>query len=89
MMNKLLITIAIMLGLNSMAFAEDGLFQRGTNYDEEQMLFMLRSNNVPILPYQHNLYGDQDADAAPLGGGILTLIGLGAGYAMAKKKKNE
>ena len=88
-MKKLIITIAIVLGLNSMAFAEDGLFQRGINYDDEQMLFFLRNNEMPILPYQHNLYGNQDADAAPLGGGILTLIGLGAGYAVAKKKKSE
>lgn len=88
-MKKLVITIAIVLGLNSMAFAEDGLFQRGINYDDEQLLFLLRNNEVPILPYQHNLYGNQDADATPLGGGVLTLIGLGAGYAIAKKKKNE
>ena len=88
-MKKLIITIAIVLGLNSMAFAEDGLFQRGIDYEDEQMLFFLRSNDVPILPYQHNLFGNQDADAAPLGGGILTLIGLGAGYAVAKKKKSE
>ena len=89
-MKKLVIIITIVLGLNSIAFAGDGLFQRGVNYyDEEQVLFMLRSNNMPILPYQHNLYGNQDADATPLGGGVLTLIGLGAGYAIAKKKKNE
>lgn len=88
-MKKLLITIAIMLGLNGMAFAEDGLFQRGMDFEEEQMSFFFRNDNLPILPYQHNLYGNQDADAAPLGGGILTLIGLGAGYALAKKKKSE
>lgn len=88
-MKKLLITIAIMLGLNGMAFAEDGLFQRGMNFEEEQMSFFFRNDNLPILPYQHNLYGNQDADAAPLGGGILTLIGFGAGYALAKKKKSE
>ena len=88
-MKKLILTIAIMLGLSSMAFAEDGLFQRGINYDDEQMLFFLRNNEVPIMPYQHNLYGNQDADVAPLSGGILTLIGLGVGYVVAKKKKSE
>ena len=49
-MKKSIITIAIVLGLNCMAFAGDGLFQRGINYDDEQMLFFLRNNEMPILP---------------------------------------
>ena len=88
-MKKLLITIAIVLGLNALTYAQDGLFQRGTNMNEVQWMYFRNGTPMPILPYQHNLYGNQDADATPLGGGVLTLIGLGAGYAIAKKKKNE
>ena len=44
------------------------------------------STTTPILPSGHG--GDGDVDA-PLGSGIAVLVGLGAAYAMAKRRKEE
>lgn len=88
-MKKLLLTIAIVLGLNAITFAQDGLFQRGNSMNDYQWVYFRNNIPVPILPYQHNLNGSQDADAVPLGSGVLSLIGLGVGYAIVKRKRNE
>ena len=45
-----------------------------------------RSGFSPLLP-AHGTNGD--ADATPLGSGALLLIGMGAAYAVAKKKRKE
>ena len=94
-MKKLLLTLAIVLGMGMTSFAtnEDyyeeggGLFGLGSKYfdfgnrdgeDDESLL----------LPYQHGLDEDFDADA-PLGSGIVALIGFGAAYLVGKKRKEE
>ena len=94
-MKKLALTIAIVLGLSIGAFAQGGLFQYGFVSDEEyygSAYWALDQNNMrdgntglfaPGLP-NHGLIDNQDA---PLGGGVLLLIGFGAAYAL--KKKNE
>lgn len=90
-MKKLALTIAIVLGLGMMTFANPnggGLFQRGIA-DEEYYGSGYYGNrnqyNSPLLP-QHGLYENQDA---PLGGGIVLLLGLGGAYLVAKKRKEE
>ena len=91
-MKKLALTIAIVLGLSIGVFAQGGLFQYGFVSDEEyygSAYWALDQNNMrdglfaPGLP-NHGLTDNQDA---PLGGGVLLLIGFGAAYAL--KKKNE
>ena len=94
-MKKLAITIVIVLGLGLSAFADGGLFQRGYNaknglsgytffgareVGEEEEIFI-----SPLMPI-HNLETDQEA---PVGSGIVVLMGLGAAYMVAKKRREE
>ena len=76
-MKKLVLTIAIVLGMGLASNAQ-GLFGRG-EVDE----YGMRDISLPSLP-NHGVNTNQDA---PLGGGALLLIGLGAAYAMSKKNK--
>ena len=87
-MKKLTLTLALILALamgasaqgfinNLDEYEEKGLFGRGLTLFEENEVY-------PLLPDGHNLEGDQDA---PLGSGIAVLIGLGAAYAVAKKRE--
>ena len=80
-MKKLILTIAIVLGLGTASFAQT-LFNRDGN-DQEEM-YSNRLGGLPVLP-DHDQ--DTDQDAAPLTGGALLLIGFGAAYAMSKRNK--
>ena len=84
-MKKLFLTIAIVIGMASVASAQifgistqpdGGLFNRETTDDP--------NSGTPILP-DHNQDGNQDA--APLGSGVLLLTGMGAAYALSKKRQ--
>ena len=95
-MKKLTLTIAIILGMTMTSFADgNGLFNRADNAKNGASAYTYFSGNrvggdemiTPALP-QHNLTGDQDADA-PLGSGIAVLMGLGAAYMVAKKRREE
>jgi hypothetical protein len=81
-MKKLALTIAIVLGMTIGAFAQGGLFGKGVTRDntrEDDGLL------IPSVPGEHGLSGDQNA--APVGSGIALLIGFGAAYAAAKRRK--
>ena len=95
-MKKLALTFAIVLGLSLTSFAGGGgLFQRGTEAEEET------NNRSGYFNYYDMFRGDRDGEGlpglpnhnedenvnAPLGGGTLLLIGLGAAYALKKKRK--
>lgn len=94
-MKKLLLTIAIVLGINYGAYPQfgGGLFQYGevTNeYYYGSVLYVLDQNNsrtpdmMPVLPG----HGSSDnQDAVPLGGGALLLFGFATAYALRKKKE--
>ena len=86
-MKKLAIIIALILGMSTVSFAQGGLFKRGAE-PEGEVYGPRDSNGMPLLPSAHNQNGNQDADA-PLGGGILVLAALGAGYAIVRRKKSE
>ncbi|MBQ0129579.1 MAG: hypothetical protein KBT57_07040 [bacterium] len=88
-MKKLVLTIAIVLGMTFAASAQyfgdngqpqgGGLFGRGETRDGGNS----SSVNTPLLP-GHGLDTNQDA---PLGSGGILLIGFGAAYALSKKNK--
>ena len=92
-MKKLVLTIAVVLGMTLGASAQyfakndaqpnqgGGLFGRGMVSDE--IFYGAAGNGLPLLPL-HNQDGDQDA---PLGSGALLLIGFGAAYAASKRRK--
>ena len=78
-MKKIVLTIAIVLGIGFGASAQsDAFFTQSfseyRNADDDVFL--------PALPYAHN---SEDHEPAPLGTGLLLLAGMGIGYAIRKK----
>ena len=92
-MKKTIITIAIILGLGTAAFADGGLFQRGYNakYGQSGYIYFDDKDPVrddvatPLLPP----HGSENNMPAPLGNGIAMLVGLGATYFIAKRQKQK
>ncbi len=94
-MKKLTLTIAIILGITMTTFADGGLFNRGYNAENGYSGYnyfgaKVEDDNagspaMPLLP-QHGESGNQPA---PLGSGIAVLMGLGAAYMVAKKRREE
>ena len=91
-MKKLVLTIAIVLGMTIGASAQyfgdngqpngGGLFCRGEIRDGAAGV---DETHTPFLPVHGS---DQNGDAeTPLGGGALLLVGFGAAYALAKKNR--
>jgi len=92
-MKKLTMTIAIVLGLSMMSFAQGGLFHRGANADGSPAEVSITGDGTkgpddgtPMLPIHNQNGSDQ---SAPLGSGIVLLTALGAGYLMSKKRREE
>ena len=94
-MKKLVLTIAIVLGITFGASAQyfanndaqpnqgGGLFGRGMVSDE-MFYGAAGTNGLPLLP----LHGQtENQDVLPLGSGALLLIGFGAAYAASKRRK--
>ena len=94
-MKKLTLTIAILLGITMTTFADGGLFNRGYNaengysgynyFGAKAEVDNAVSPATPLLP-QH---GQDTNQTAPLGSGIAVLMGLGAAYMVAKKRREE
>ena len=89
-MKKLIMTIAIVLGMGMSTFAQEvevyeekGLFGmgkgifRGGDGQEDPLL------NLP------GFGEEEDVDATPLGSGIAVLMGLGAAYLVGKRRKED
>ena len=90
-MKKLIMTIAIVLSLGTMAFAQDvevyeerGLFGMG----KESTIFGAKGDGDALMLPDHGETDDQDADA-PLGTGIALLTTLGAAYLVGKRRKED
>lgn len=84
-MKKLVLTIAIVLGVTLGAAAQErGLFDRGP--EGYQSSGNNRTAESLLLPTQHGSSGDQPT-SSPIGGGALLLIGFGAAYALKKRSK--
>ena len=91
-MKKLIMTIAIVLGMCFMSVAQDiseetyeekGLFGLG-----EATLFD-RGVNDPLMFPNHGEETDVDSDQVPLGNGIVLLTALGTTYLVGKKHKKD
>jgi hypothetical protein len=86
-MKKLALTIAVVLGLGLTTFAntnDGGLFQRGASEPASMEIFGNR-DVTPLLP----IHGEPGNGDAPLGSGVAVLLGLGAAYMVAKKRKED
>ena len=83
-MKKTITTIAILLGITLCATAQQtgGIFERG--YVSEEASNPRSGESLLSLPGSHG--SNTDAEA-PLGGGIAVLLGFGAAYAFAKRRK--
>lgn len=95
-MKKLILTSAIILGISLTTFADGGLFSRGYNAQNgysgyafftprEDSQDPAQGVNMPMLPS----HGETTNQPAPLGSGIAVLMGLGAAYMVAKKRKED
>ena len=100
-MKKLALVFTLMLGLSFGAYAQNGgLFGYGEGEKEESyniawysfyqdqdvdnsLFGLLRGGGTPGLPN----HGEDGNQPAPLGSGALLLIGMGAAYAAAKRRK--
>ena len=83
-MKKLIMTIAIVLGLSMTTFADGGgLFQRGA--DNTEMGQGNREGGLPGMP-GHGGTGNANA---PLGTGIVVLTAFGAAYLVGKRHREE
>ena len=84
-MKKLIMTLAIVLGLSMSTFADGGgLFQRGTE-PEQKGVYGTRGGGFPGMP-GHGGTGNADA---PLGTGIAVLTTLGGAYLIGKRRNQE
>lgn len=85
-MKKILFTIAIVLTMALSANAQrDGFF--GTWNNDEYRDFGDNNNPGIYVPSGNNPGEYTENQDAPLGTGLLILTALGAGYAVARKKR--
>ena len=90
-MKKLIMTIAIVLGLGMGTFAQEmeyqekGLFGKGADRTTGGLFSGLM---LPDLEEDDAYTTDENQDA-PLGSGIALLMGLGGAYLVGKKRREE
>lgn len=89
-MKKLVLTIAVVLSFVMSVSAQDeykggGLFKRGAMPTETAT----RQTPLLALPTQHGQSGDQPTDSVPVGSGMAVLVGLGAAYLVAQRRKEK
>jgi len=94
-MKKLTITLTLILGITMTTFADGGLFNRGYNAENGYSGYNYFGAKVegdkagsPAMPLLPN-HGESGNQPAPLGSGIAVLVGLGAAYMVAKKRREE
>ena len=94
-MKKLTLTLTLILGITMTTFADGGLFNRGYNAENGYSGYnyfgakaegdKAGSPAMPLLPN----HGESGNQPAPVGSGIAVLMGLGAAYMVAKKRREE
>ena len=97
-MKKLFLISAIILGSSLTTFADGGLFNRGNNaqYGQSSGYTYYNAKDgvrddvvTPMLPLHNQTTNQPASETTPLGSGIAVLIGLGAAYAVAKKRNEK
>lgn len=85
-------TLAIVLGLSMTTFADGGgLFKRGGNDEGSNSGFVMYESRTPNRGGIPGLpgHGETGNQPAPLGSGLVVLMGLGAAYLVGKKRNEE
>ena len=85
-MKKILLAIALVLTMGFGAKAQIGLGLTDSFFNDWAQSDLMREVTIINLPNDHGLTGDVNA---PLGSGLLVLTALGAGYAVARRKREE
>jgi len=83
-MKKTALTIAIVLTMGLGAFAQGGLLGKGATSDD-YLTGDKEGLTTPVIPVIHGSDEDQEG---PLSSGVAVLLGLGAAYMVAKKRKD-
>lgn len=83
-MKKILLAIALVLTMGFGAKAQIGLTD--AFFNDWAQSDLMRDITLISLPDQHGL--NTDVSGAPLGSGLLVLTALGAGYAVARRKRD-
>ena len=87
-MKKILLVTALVLAIGLSASAQDGFFRGGYDDSGDRGTGAGISATTPLLPgYGVGANHDDQPGTAPLGGGLLVLTVLGAGYAFSRRKK--
>ena len=84
-MKKIILALALVMTMGFGAKAQFGLSDAFFN-DWGTSDMILRIGLLPNLPGEHGLTTDTPA---PLGSGLFILGALGAGYAVAKRRRNK
>ena len=85
-MKKIILALAIVLAVGLTANAQRGGRDSFFNDWDDVSNGLDRTSSLPALPTAH---GDTDDVSAPLGSGLVILTALGAGYAVARRKREE
>ena len=88
-MKKILVAIALVMVISFGAKAQGGYndgFFHSNDWEELNSTSIRTGDFIPALPGLHGIDGDF---YAPMGSGLLILGALGAGYAVARRKKNS
>ena len=85
-MKKIIFALALVLTIGLCANAQRGGRDGFFNDWDDVSNGLDRAGELPGLPGSHGLTGDEPA---PLGSGLLVLTALGAGYAVARRKREE
>ena len=86
-MKKFLFSIALTITLGLTASAQFNINTDAFFNDWAESDRLAGSGFSFVLPTSHGF--GQDTPSAPLGSGLLVLTALGAGYAVARKRKNQ
>lgn len=88
-MKKILSILAITFALlsnNALQAQSDAFFSYSINGDNREGSAI---NDRIVVPSSHELLGNQNADPAPIGSGLLILTSLGIGYVSLKKNRSK
>ena len=86
-MKKIILILFVLLQASCVMAQSDNFFSSKDDYGSFRNSGGPDATQLPVLPEYGG--GDQDAVPAPLGSGLLVLTALGAGYAVARRRRKE